>query len=226
MLDEHPDNDDRASILLVDDTPVDLRLLAAILAARGYRVRAVSSGAGALDAVQAQRPDIILLDIMMPEMDGFQLCAHLKAQEQTRDTPILFISGLNAVEDKVRAFRAGGVDYIGKPFRAEEVLARVQTHLALRELRRRLEIANQDSEARNVELQTRNAQLQEALHTIKTLSGITPICAWCGKRIKDDAGNWVSVETYLRSHSQATFTHGMCPICLEGAGDDIETMDL
>lgn len=129
-------------ILIVDDKPANLRLLAQVLTERGYQVRAMTSGARAVESALATPPDLILLDIRMPEMDGFAVCAALKAQPQTRDIPIIFISALDSVEDKVAAFRLGGVDYVTKPFQPEEVIARTETHLALRHLQRRLQEAN------------------------------------------------------------------------------------
>lgn len=129
-------------ILIVDDTPANLRLLSQMLAERGYRVRPVPDGRLALAAVAAEPPDLILLDIRMPEMDGYEVCGRLKAEADTREIPILFISALDATHDKVRAFTVGGVDYITKPFQIEEVLARVETHLALRDLQRRLQDTN------------------------------------------------------------------------------------
>jgi len=132
----------KADILIVDDTPANLRLLSQMLTERGYRARPVPDGPLALAAVQAQPPDLILLDIRMPGMNGYQVCERLKADALTRDIPIIFISALDATQDKVRAFTAGGVDYVIKPFQVEEVMARVETHLALRELQRRLQDAN------------------------------------------------------------------------------------
>jgi serine phosphatase RsbU (regulator of sigma subunit) len=128
--------------LVVDDTPANLRLLTRILQEQGYQVRPVPDGSLALAAAQAKLPDLVLLDIRMPEMDGFEVCEKLKSDPGTRDVPIIFISALDAVEDKVQAFRVGGVDYITKPFQAEEVIARVENHLNLRRLQAQLEIAN------------------------------------------------------------------------------------
>jgi len=127
------------NILIVDDTPVNLQLLAEILKAYGYRVRVARSGALALQAAQHEQPDLILLDILMPGMDGYEVCTRLKADGRLRDTPVLFISALTEPLDKVRAFGAGGVDYLTKPFHGEEVAARVRTHLELRQQRRELE---------------------------------------------------------------------------------------
>jgi sigma-B regulation protein RsbU (phosphoserine phosphatase) len=132
----------KADILIVDDTPANLRLLSQMLAEQGYQVRPVPDGPLALAATRAEPPDLILLDIRMPEMDGYQVCEHLKADAQTRDIPIIFISALDATQDKVRAFTVGGVDYVTKPFQFEEVLARVETHLALRKLQKQLQDAN------------------------------------------------------------------------------------
>ena len=132
----------KSSILIVDDTPANLQLLSKMLNERGYRVRPVSNGSMALSAVQVEPPDMILLDIRMPGMDGYKVCETLKADEKNRDIPIIFISALDATQDKVRAFQVGGLDYITKPFQIEEVLARVETHLALRRLQTQLQDAN------------------------------------------------------------------------------------
>lgn len=130
------------NILIVDDTPDNLRLLSQLLTEHGYRVRAATNGRQALESASLAPPDLILLDIKMPEMDGFATCTALKAARQTQDVPVLFISALDDVADKVRAFKVGGLDYITKPFQPEEVLARVETHLALRNLQQRLQRAN------------------------------------------------------------------------------------
>jgi len=131
-----------SNILIVDDTPANLQLLSKILVEQGYRARPVPSGSMALSAAQVEPPDLVLLDIRMPDMDGYEVCERLKADERTRDIPILFISALDATQDKIRAFQAGGLDYITKPFHLEEVLARVDTHLALRKLQQVLQDAN------------------------------------------------------------------------------------
>jgi sigma-B regulation protein RsbU (phosphoserine phosphatase) len=137
-----PDTPAKGNILVVDDTPANLRLLSGLLADQGYKVRPVINGQMALTAAQAAPPDLILLDINMPEMNGYEVCERLKADAKTRDIPIIFISALDAIEDKVKAFNVGGLDYVTKPFQFEEVLARVETHLALRKLQRRLQDAN------------------------------------------------------------------------------------
>lgn len=133
----------RFSILIVDDTPANLRLLSGILTQRDYMVRPATDGALALAAAQADPPDLILLDIMMPNMSGYEVCEQLKADTRTRDIPVIFISAKQEILDKVSAFSLGAVDYITKPFQAEEVLVRVETHLSLRNLRKSLEEKNQ-----------------------------------------------------------------------------------
>jgi PleD family two-component response regulator len=120
-----------ADILIVDDTPANLNVLSAILGKRGYRVRPAINGALAIKAAQKAAPDLILLDVQMPGMDGYEVCRQLKGDGQTRDIPVVFISALDDVLDKVEAFQVGGVDYITKPFQIEEVLARVENQLAL-----------------------------------------------------------------------------------------------
>ncbi len=110
------------NILVVDDTPDNLRLLTGMLTEHGYDVRAASDGAFGLESARVTPPDLILLDIRMPGMDGYAVCKELKADEYTRDIPVIFISALDEVTDKVKGFEVGGVDYISKPFQPEEVL--------------------------------------------------------------------------------------------------------
>ncbi len=135
------------SILLVDDDSLNLDVLACILAPHGYGVRRALSGELALEAAQAERPDLVLLDVRMPGMDGYETCRALKADDALRDVPVLMISGLAEARDRVKGFQAGSVDYISKPFNAEELLARVQTHLALRGAQQELSEKNEEYEA-------------------------------------------------------------------------------
>ena len=143
-------NDERTEIsddiLIVDDTPDNLRLLSQILTEQGYRVRAASSGYDCFLAHQDSLPDLILHDIRMSGMDGYEVCERLKTDARAKDIPIIFISALNEIQDKVKAFTVGGVDYVTKPFQYEEVLARVETHLALRKLQKQLQNANEKME--------------------------------------------------------------------------------
>lgn len=129
----------RGDILIVDDTPANLQLLMQLLNDQGYKVRPATSGRLAIKGAQRQLPDLILLDISMPEMDGYETCERIKQDQQLKDIPIIFISALSDTLDKVKAFSCGGVDYVTKPFQAEEVLARVSVHLSLRRSNLKLE---------------------------------------------------------------------------------------
>jgi signal transduction histidine kinase len=128
-----------AEILLVDDTPANLQLLSGMLKEQGYKVRPVPSGKLALQVAQIEPPDLILLDILMPEMDGYEVCLKLKADNRLKEIPVIFISALSETIDKVKGFSVGGVDYITKPFQFEEVHARVRTHLELRRQKQELQ---------------------------------------------------------------------------------------
>ncbi|MFZ4617164.1 MAG: response regulator [Rectinemataceae bacterium] len=132
-------SDARETIMVVDDTPANLKLLQEMLQSKGYRVLAAPSGKIALSAAARNPPDLILLDINMPDMDGFEVCRRLKADAALRDIPVIFISAVTETQDKVTAFATGGVDYVSKPFQFEEVHARVETHLRLRSMQREIE---------------------------------------------------------------------------------------
>jgi two-component system, sensor histidine kinase and response regulator len=152
----------KGNILIVDDTPENLRLLSSTLAERGYKVRSVINGAMALMGAQSAPPDLIMLDIKMPDMDGYEVCKRLKANDQTREIPVIFISALDEVLDKVKAFSSGGVDYIPKPFHVEEVLARIENQLTIRRLQLQLQTQNQ-------QLQQTQTELSQALEQERSL---------------------------------------------------------
>ncbi len=135
-------NSDQENILVVDDTPDNLRLLGAILTDQGYRVRKALNGQTALKTVRTVPPDLILLDINMPGMNGYEVCQELKADKQTQEIPVIFISALDDVLDKVKAFKVGGVDYITKPFQGEEVIARIDNQLKIQQLQKQLQSQN------------------------------------------------------------------------------------
>ncbi|MGB3189504.1 MAG: EAL domain-containing protein [Limnoraphis sp.] len=159
----------KADILIVDDTPMNLRLLSTMLSDQGYEVRQAINGKMALTAVQTCPPSLILLDIMMPDIDGYEVCSFLKNDPKTADIPIIFLSALDDVLDKVKAFKVGGVDYITKPFEFEEILARVKNQLALKDAKSKLSTLNSQLEKRveqrKKQLEVANAKLLEmALH--------------------------------------------------------------
>ncbi len=150
----------KGDILLVDDTLDNLRLLATMLRNQGYKVRSAKSGAMAIAGVKAAPPELILLDITMPNMDGYEVCQQLKTDVQTHEIPIIFISALDEAIDKVKAFAVGGVDYITKPFQIEEVVARIEHQLTIQRLQKKLKEQNTDLQIANIKLQEMNAQLE------------------------------------------------------------------
>jgi len=142
-------NESSASVLIVDDNATNLQVLAEILRSRQYKVAMAKNGVKALNFIDKIKPDVILLDIMMPEMDGFEVCRKLKNNNDTKEIPVIFISALTDTADKIKGFEAGGVDYITKPFQKEEVFARVKAHLDLRYAHKKVEIINEELEKIN-----------------------------------------------------------------------------
>lgn len=164
---------ENARIMIVDDTPSNLDVLSAILEGQGYEVQRFPRADLALRSAEFAPPDMFMLDIMMPEMNGFELCARLKAMPDIADIPVLFLSALSDVEDKVKAFTAGGVDYITKPFQEKEVLARVKTHLTMRRMHAELVEYNHNLEALVVERMRDVYDSQMA-----TLAAISALSEW------------------------------------------------
>src|SRR5213080_4886498 len=185
-----------ASILAVDDTPANLQVLAGMLKERGYRVRPVPGGKLALLAARRDPPDLILLDINMPEMNGYEVCEHLKSDESRKGIPVIFISALTDQLDKVKAFATGGVDYITKPFQMEELHARVETHLKLR----RLQIELEESNTRLARANTRMSRDLAAAAKIQraflpdALPGVAGAAfAWCYQPCDELAGDGLNI---------------------------------
>ena len=166
-----------ANILVIDDQLDNLRALSEILQQRGFRVRQATNGKTALKTATSQPPDLILLDIRMPTMDGYAVCAALKRSPQTREIPVIFLSALEEVNDKIRAFDIGGVDYITKPFHASEVLARIDNQLNLRQQQRQLSNLLHQMQQLNSSLeqqvQAQTLELQQALEYEKTLKHVS-----------------------------------------------------
>jgi serine/threonine protein kinase len=160
-LDEAPRRD-MGTIFLVDDNPNNLSFLAGILRDHGFRVKVSSKGSRALVAIAAAPPDLVLLDIDMPEMDGYEVCRRLKADPTMADVPVIFLSALDDVHVKVKAFGSGGVDYVTKPFQAEEVIARIESQLKIARLRAEVDARQRDLERRNAELVAMNEALLRA----------------------------------------------------------------
>jgi len=190
-------------VMVVEDVATSLHLLGTILRERGYQVITASDGPAALERVRETPPDLVLLDIEMPGMDGYEVCLRLKAEASTREVPVVFLTSRTGTEDILRGFRCGGQDYVTKPFQPMELLARVHTHVTLKRTRDR-------------ELQLFKA-LRDSQGRVNTLYGLIPICTKC-KRVRTDEGSWQSVEDYIQDHADAMVARRLCPDCGQGQG--------
>lgn len=184
----------KGTILVVDDSSENIDIIVDFL--QDYDVLAALDGPGALEILKKEPVDIVLLDVTMPGMDGFEVCEKMKAQPGLKHIPILFVTARSATEDIVRGLDMGGVDYITKPFKSPELLARIRTHI----------------------------ELKKAREEIKSLRGILPICAAC-KKIRDDKGYWNQIESYISKHSGVDFSHGICPDCAKKLYPDVHIYD-
>lgn len=162
-MSEHSQN---TSILIVDDTEPNVRLLAHVVKKEGYEVMAAFSGEDALSLINKRKPDIILLDVMMPEMNGFEVCKRLKEQNEYKNIPVIFLSALSETDSKVQGFNVGGVDYITKPFQREEVLARIDLHVKLRKLQAELSNKVDQLKQREASLQRLNQEKDELMRIV------------------------------------------------------------
>lgn len=200
-------------ILIVDDSVDAQRLLHSLLRSAGHQhLLFAASMAEALTRLadlpsQSENSgiDLVLLDIEMPDVDGIEACRRMKADVRLSDTPVIMVTATKNDQVLADAFHAGAMDYITKPFRPLELLARVRSALALKR-------ETDARKAREGELMTRNQELQQALREIQVLRGLIKICSFC-KKIQNDQGTWQQIEIYIRERSEAEFSHGVCADC-------------
>jgi two-component system, response regulator PdtaR len=196
---------DPITFLIVDDNALFRQSTARILRALGYAVVGeAADGHQAVDLVQKLHPDLVLMDIEMPTLDGIEAAHEI---QRVYPTPVILLTAHDS-QELLRDARAAGVAaYLVKPLDSRELQRTAIIALARFEDWKALKHAYE-------ELSQRNEQLQKALGAIKTLKGLLPICAWCGRKIETEQGQWITIESYIESHSDAQFTHGICPDCL------------
>ncbi len=202
------------AILIVDDSTDHYALLRSILTKAGHdQILGAESAQTAfsmlnLDGTESTTDvDLILMDVLMPEIDGVQACRRIKQQAHLHDIPIIMVTAKNDLENLHEAFSAGAMDYINKPVKSVELLARVASAITLKK-------EMDCRKLRESELRRTNEELQQALREVKVLRGLIPICASC-KKIRNDGGFWQQIEEYIGEHSEAEFSHGICQPCLK-----------
>ncbi len=231
--------------LIVEDSPTQARKLQFILEEAGYEVEHAVNGVRALESLGRRLPTAVVSDVMMPEMDGFELCVRVRGNPAWQDIPFILLTSLSEFSDIVRGLESGADNFITKPYEKDYLLARIDyilNNLRLRELGaqagpdvgieiyfhgKKHYISSQKMQIldllfstfdavlqKNLELERMNRELREAQENIKILHGLIPICANC-KKIRNDEGFWEQVEVYIREHSDAVFSHGICPECLK-----------
>ena len=227
-------------VLIVEDSPTQAIQLQGLLKESGYRVSTATNGADAFSYLEEHIPDLVISDIIMPGMDGYEMCGRMKADDNLRSIPVILLTQLGEPEDIVKGLESGADNFVTKPYDPEVLLSQVQYILINRRIRSaprtemgievffagkrhfinsdRIQIMDllfstyENSLLQKRELERLNKELNEALDTIKTLHGIIPICSNC-KKIRDDKGSWSQIEAYISKHSEAKFSHGICPEC-------------
>ena len=200
--------DKRYRILAVDDEYINTQVIKSLLREE-YDVLTALNGQDAIDQVKRYMPDLILLDVMMPDINGFEVCKIIKADELYADIPIIFLTALDTHDGQLEGLELGAIDYLTKPIKFPLLKLRVRNHIALKEQR--------DQLVRQKE------ELEAALARVKQLEGIIPICMYC-KKIRDDQQSWHQLEKYISNHSEAMFSHGICPECAEEQMKTIKNM--
>jgi CheY-like chemotaxis protein len=195
-------------VLVTDDDPEILLLTATVLRRAGYEVLEATSGKECLEAVRTHHPDLVILDVMLPDMTGVEVCREIKADRVLQHTFVILASGIRISSDsQAEGLNIGADGYIARPISNKELVARVQSI-------ERIKWAEDALREKEKQQQKLISELQEALAEIKTLKGFIPICASC-KKIRDDEGYWNQLEAYISKHTDAVFSHGFCPECAE-----------
>ena len=228
------------NILIVEDSPTQAIQLQSLLEENGYKVSVSVNGKDALSYLDDHIPDLVVSDIVMPEMDGYELCRKIKEDDDFIGIPVLLLTQLTEPEDIIKGLDCGADNFVTKPYDPKLLLSQIEYILVNRTMRTnprtemgvevffagkryfinsdRMQILDllfstyQNSLQQKRELERTNKELKEALDTINTLHGILPICANC-KKIRDDKGSWSQIEEYITKHSDAQFSHGICPEC-------------
>jgi len=201
-------------ILVVDDSLTIRMQVKELLEDNGLQVLLAENGKRSLAVLAKENPDVILLDVIMPEMDGIEVCRIIKSDEALKEIPILILTTVSDVENKVKGLNAGADDYVTKPFEVVELIARVNAVLRTKELLEQLKREINERKRTEKEREILIQELKDTLIKVKTLSGLLPICASC-KKVRDDSGYWNQIEEYVRDHSEADFSHGICPECMD-----------
>jgi two-component system cell cycle response regulator len=253
---------DGLEILIVEDSPTQAMELEFLLKKNGYRTSVVGNGRQALAWLSRKMPAIVISDIIMPELDGFELCRAIRENQELKDIPVILASFLSDVADILRCVESGASDFIIKPYDRVQLISCIQEklsrgpaeedlpqrsvtveHLGKRytinsgvrqvldilvstygtAVRKNEELSRAETERELVltEREKLIAKLQEALANVKTLSGLLPMCSYC-KKIRNDKGYWLQVEAYIHQHSEAQFSHGICPDCYKKAKADLD----
>ena len=213
-------------LLIIDDMPENIKVLGSSLDRQGYIISFATSGEQALEMVKKGKFDLILLDIMMPGMDGYQVCRRLKDSVRTREIPVIFITARTEKADLIKGFETGAVDYVTKPFHTTELLMRVKTHVELSHSRKVIQEQAEELAWANKRLDKKNKKLERAIQEIETLKGLLPVCSNC-KKIRREASDpkqqdaWISMEAYLHEHTAAEVTHSICPDCMAALYPDL-----
>ena len=194
------------NVLVVDDQPVNLSLIEKILQDLPIRIFKATSGQEAIEVAKKEKLALILMDVQMPYMDGFETAEKIKQLNHTRTIPIIFVTAVGSDAENIkRGYESGGVDYIVKPVTPFVLKSKVQIFLQMDE-------KYEDIDKMLLTLEENNRSVKDTLDSIRHNQGVVPICAWC-RKIRNDEGEWEQVEEYIKRISDADLTHGVCPHC-------------